>query len=223
LVAAGTGALIAWFFAENLGHPVADEKEANYLLGQLRPFAGLTLVYAAIAGVWLFVSGLVTGYFDNLATYTRVGERVAHLRWLTARVGSERAKTCGAFVDQNLGSVMGNYLFGWMLGMTGAVGVVLGLPIDIRHIAFSAVNFIYALAGLNYNVPTGTLVECSLGVALIGLTNLAVSFTLALYVALRSHGASVGAVPRLFGHVALRVIKQPLRLLVPPAGAPAKH
>jgi site-specific recombinase len=223
LVAVGTALLVAWYFAEQRGYPLVDEEEANYLLDQLRPFGSLTLFYAAIAGVWLFMSGLIAGYFDNLTTYMRVGERVAHLRWLVGLAGRERAMRFGAFVDRNLGSLTGNFLFGCMLGMTGVVGVILGLPLNIRHIAFASANLAYALAGLNYEVPTSTVVDCSLGVALIGLTNLLVSFTLALYVALRSRGGTIGAVPGLLGHAVLRLVRQPLQLLVPPAGAVAKH
>jgi site-specific recombinase len=138
-------------------------------------------------------------------------------------VGRQRAQRIGAYVDQNLGSIMGNFLFGCMLGMTGAIGLMLGLPIDIRHVTFSAANLAYGLAALDYDVPAGIIFKTSLGVALVGLTNLVVSFTLALYVALRSRGATFASVPSLATHVARRVFRHPLRLLVPPRGAVAKH
>ncbi len=201
---------------------MADESETRYLIDQVQPLGG-TLFFAAIAGIWLFVAGLIVGYFDNLATYARIGERIASLRRLGAVVGLARARRIGAFVDRNLGAVMGNFLFGCMLGMTGALGSVLGLPIDVRHVTFSAANLTFALASEQYQVPAGTVLSASLGVALIALVNLTVSFTLALYVALRSRGASFAVIPSLVVHVVQRVLKKPLRLLVPPRQASARH
>lgn len=218
-----TATAIAWLFAGQLERPVADQKDATYLLDQLKPFGGLNLVYAAIAGVWLFVAGLLAGYFDNLETYARVGERIGCLRWLTMLVGRSRAQRVGDFVDHNLGTLMSNFLFGWMLGMTGPLGVILGLPIDVRHVAFGAANLGLALAALDYQVPAGAVLQASLGVALIGFINLTVSFTLALYVALRSRGTTFAAVPSVVVHIVQRLLKNPLRVLMPPRGAVAKH
>src|SRR5262249_42186871 len=118
--------------------------------------------------------------------------------------------------DQNLGTLMSNFLFGWMLGMTGPVGVMLGLPIDIRHVSFSAANLGTALAGLDYRVSAGVVLQAAVGVALIGFVNLTVSFLLALYVALRSRGASFAVVPSVVRHLAKRLLTNPLLMLVPP-------
>ncbi len=85
---------------------------------------------------------------------------------------------------------MGNFLFGCMLGTAGVVGIISGLPIDIRHVAFSSANLGYAWAAFDFDLPPPTLLWAALGVALIGLTNLAVSFTLALWVALKARGVA---------------------------------
>jgi site-specific recombinase len=217
-----TATIIAWWYAGYYGRPLVDEYYANKMLEQFDPLKG-TLFYAAIAGVWLFVSGLVTGYFDNLATYARLGKRIGCLGWLTVVVGRARAQRIGAYVDRHFGVIVGNFLFGWMLGMTGALGVMLGLPLDVRHVTFSAATLGYGLAGLDYQVSAGTVLRASLGVALIGLVNLTVSFALALYVALRSRGATFASIPSLVVHTARRVAKNPLHLLMPPRGAVAKH
>jgi hypothetical protein len=54
--------------------------------------------------------------------------------------GPQRAARVGAYVEEHLGGLMGNFLFGCMLGTAGIVGIILGLPIDIRHVAFSSAN-----------------------------------------------------------------------------------
>lgn len=82
---------------------------------------------------------------------------------------------------------MGNFLFGVFLGSTATIGFIFGLPIDIRHIAFASANFAHGLINMPADLVTINLVLISLlGVALIGLVNLLVSFSLALIVALRS-------------------------------------
>jgi site-specific recombinase len=87
-----------------------------------------------------------------------------------------------------LGGLMGNFLFGCMLGSAGTIGLIVGLPIDIRHIAFASANLGYALVVLEFALPWQAVAWAALGVALIGFTNLAVSFALALWMALRARG-----------------------------------
>ena len=174
---------LAWQFLA--GHPMLDPGKGAHLIADLDPL-GWALPHAAIAGVFLFFSGIISGYFDNLASYAHIGERVARLRWLKAMIGSERAARTGAYVDANLGGISGNFLFGCMLGSAGTIGIILGLPIDIRHIAFASANLGYALTAFGFELPVATLLWASLGVALIGLVNLGVSFSLALWMALRA-------------------------------------
>ena len=63
---------------------------------------------------------------------------------------------------------------------------MIGLPIDIRHITFSAANFATALVGLDHNMSWQLAVKSLSGIFAIGTANLLVSFGLALWVALRS-------------------------------------
>lgn len=82
---------------------------------------------------------------------------------------------------------MGNFLFGVFLGSTATIGYIFGLPIDIRHIAFASANLAHGLFNISADDISWSLILISiLGVALIGLVNLIVSFSLALFVALRS-------------------------------------
>ncbi|HGO7028620.1 TPA: recombinase, partial [Neisseria meningitidis] len=81
---------------------------------------------------------------------------------------------------------------GMLLGMTGYFGHLLGLPLDIRHVAFSSANLGYA--AVSGNVGLGTFVLGIFSVLAIGLVNLCVSFSLALFVALRSRGTKIGSI-----------------------------
>jgi len=181
---------VAWAIAEGVrwytGHHLVDPIKALHLLNDIDPLNSPALFYAAVAGVWLFVAGLISGYYDNKALYTRIGQRVQQLRGLRRLLGAERLARLGGYVENNLGGLMGNFFFGILLGTTGTVGFLLGLPIDIRHITFSAANFATALVALDYAMSWHQIANATAGVLLIGTVNLLVSFGLALWVALRA-------------------------------------
>ena len=169
------------------GSSPADSVKAEHLLHDLDPLHSLALLHAAIAGFFLFLSGIISGYYDNQAIYSRIPERIAAhpwLRWLSAT----RRKRIETYLRHNLGALAGNFYFGVMLGSTGTIGYILGLPLDIRHIAFAMANFAYALTGLGFDVSWQTCLISLSGVLGIGLVNLGVSFSLALMLALKSRG-----------------------------------
>ena len=90
------------------------------------------------------------------------------------------------YIENNLGALAGNFYFGCLLGGISGLGILLGLPIDIRHIAFSSAFFGFASFGLDFALTWQVVAYCALGLGLIGLMNLVVSFGLALYVAMKS-------------------------------------
>jgi site-specific recombinase len=96
-------------------HLVSPEK-AMHLLHDIDPIHGPPLFYAAIAGVCLFVAGLISGYYDNKALYTRMGAARAQLRGLRRLLGQERLDRLGVYLENNLGGLMGNFFFGILLG-----------------------------------------------------------------------------------------------------------
>jgi site-specific recombinase len=199
------------------GVPFINPAKTEHLLHDLNPLAISTFVHAAIAGVWLFLAGLISGYFDNAAAHHRLPERVGRASWLKAWVGVSGASRVANYLNENLGALAGNFFFGFMLGCTALLGLLLGADIDIRHIAFGAANFAYALAGTGFEVSYQLLLTCAVGVVLIGLVNLTVSFILALWVALRAHGVRYDHVYPLGSAIIRQILAKPLSLVWPPA------
>lgn len=185
LVAFPVAILLGLGLGHWLGASPVNADKATHLLHDLDIF-GWAIPHAALAGVFLYLAGLISGYFDNRSTHNQVGPRVARLPWLRRWVGVKQAESIGAYIGKHLGGIMGNFVFGCMLGSAGILGVILGLPIDIRHIAFSSANLGYVIVGSEVLPPWQTLAWASLGVLCIGLTNLAVSFSLALRTAFRA-------------------------------------
>ncbi len=210
---------LAYWLGQLAGHPVIALEKAAHLLDDLDPL-GWAIPHAAIAGFYLYLSGLITGYFDNRAAYSDLGIRIGRLHWLRRLLGAGRAAAVGGYIADHLGGIMGNFLFGCMLGSTGVIGTILGLPLDIRHIAFSSANLGYAVTGFAYDLPLGTVLGAGLGVALIGATNLGVSFVLALRTALGARGIRFEHWGALLAALWQRFRRTPRDFLLPPR-APA--
>jgi len=198
-----------------IGEPVIQLGKGAHLLADL-DILSWALPHAAIAGFYLFLSGLITGYFDNQAAYADIGQRIGRLQWLRRLAGKEKAERVGAYIQEHLGGIMGNFLFGCMLGSTGTIGVILGLPLDIRHIAFASANLGYALIGFQFELPLRAILWAMLGIAAIGLTNLAVSFSLALRTALGARRIEFVHWGPLFRAIWRRFLQQPRTFLLPP-------
>src|SRR5574343_1716163 len=195
--------------------PAISVDKGAHLLADLDPLSW-ALPHAAIAGFYLFLSGLITGFFANQAAYDDIGARLAQHPGLNRLLGARRAARVGQYVQAHLGGIMGNFLFGCMLGSTGVVGAILGLPLDIRHIAFSSANLGYALAGLEFQLGAAQIAWAVFGVLAIGAVNLTISFLLALRTAMRARGvqfAHGGPLLKALGH---RRRQQPRSFFLPP-------
>ncbi|MBE0442597.1 site-specific recombinase [Psychrobacter sp. FME13] len=206
MLAVPVALLISFAWLQYTGVPMIDTEKAEHLLHDLDPFQSLALPHAAIAGVYLFLAGLIAGYYDNLAVYNNVGARIQRHKLLKFILPKTWLTRLGGFVEANLGAIMGNFLFGVFLGSTATIGYIFGLPIDIRHIAFASANLAHGLFNISADDMSWSIILISiLGVALIGIVNLLVSFSLALFVALRSKEVKFFEWSRLtklvFGHI----------------------
>ena len=193
------------------GQPLIAEAQQHYQQHALAPLASLALLHAAIAGIWLFFSGLIAGFFDNRAMYLSIAERFRYHPLIRRVLPSRWREKIGLYLAEHSGSIAGNFLFGCMLGSTGYVGSLLGLPLDIRHVAFSSANLGYA--GVH---DPKMFVQLFIFVLMIGLVNLTVSFSLALFVALRARGVRINSTRLLLKALAQKVRQKPSALLWPP-------
>jgi site-specific recombinase len=195
------------------GVPFLPPAKVESMLYELRPVMGYALLHGAIAGVWLFAAGLVSGWYDNRCAVLDIPDRVRGsplLRWLPQ---GSRERLAG-YVDGNLGAFMGNAIFGIMLGATGFVGILLGLNIDIRHVTFASAN-------LGYAAVSADLAPAALGVYLafvimVGAMNLAVSFGLALNVAMRARDTTFARAGDLVREILKLLRSNPRAFFLPP-------
>ena len=117
----------------------------------------MALFFAAIAGVCLFLAGLISGYYDNLAAYERIRERIENISWLKNVLGETRLVRFAAYLHDNLGALAGNFFFGIMLGTMGTIGFMTGLPLDVAHVTISSAYFGLAVVSLDFSIDLATV------------------------------------------------------------------
>jgi site-specific recombinase len=219
-VALAVPTAIAIFFAwQALVHasPVPEPK-VRQLLEELHPWRSWALLHAAIAGGCLFVAGVISGYYDNLCIYGRVGERLAHHPALLRVLGPGRAARLAAYIQDNLGALLGNLAFGFMLGGIGFLGALTGLPIDIRHVAFASANTAYALSSLAARDSEMAIATIAIvGVVLVGAVNVTVAFGLAFATAFRARKVRYERAELVIRLVLKRFLRRPHDFVWPPA------
>lgn len=193
--------------------PLLTADTVAYQLAAISPFSSLALLYAAIAGVWLFCSGIIAGFFDNRANCLELRLRLFHHPLLKRLLPEAARQKLADYLHDNYGALAGNFLFGVLLGMTSYVGYVSGLALDIRHVAFSSANLGYS--GVSGDLSVLSFLLHLLFVLLIGFVNLWVSFTLALAVALRARGSRISKFRALLNSLWEQARQQPLHVFFP--------
>jgi site-specific recombinase len=207
--------LIAYAWTVLFGNSLISPEKAIHLLEEVDPLSSGALFFAGVAGVGLFLSGLVSGYFDNQARYHQLASRIAvspALKWLKPG----QASKLGLYLDVHYGAILGNLFFGMYLGFMSDLGRLTGLPVDIRHVAFSSANMGTALATLDISKFTSLFLWAVVGVFGIALVNLIVSFSLALYVAMKSRSLGLSDIVELGRLLLQRFLTHPLMFFAPP-------
>lgn len=161
------------------------------LLQDISPIHSLAIFHAAIAGVFLFLSGIISGSIANRDKHNQVYYRIQEHPLLKKSIGKKRTQKIADIYEKKGAGIISNFWFGVFMGSTASIGLFLGLNLDIRHITFASGNLALALYGANYTVSNTLLFWGILGIGVIGLVNFMVSFSLSLGLAFRSRNISL--------------------------------
>jgi site-specific recombinase len=215
LVALGAYAFsMLWQLA--FGYTYLDREHAEHLLRTLSPVNSLTVWYAALTGVILWLASLIGGWFDNWAVYHRLPQAIAE-HPLGGRVGRQRLVRLAGAVSRNMAGWGTNVSLGLMLGLAPAIGAFIGLPLDVRHVTLNSGMLALATAGLGDDwMVHGWFLLALAGVGTMFVLNLGVSFTLALHTATRAFGLPRGFLWAFFAALARRFAREPGRFILPP-------
>jgi site-specific recombinase len=208
--------IVAWLYAMVSGHQLVNETEARNMLKDVHPWLTPTWYYACITGVFLFISGIISGYYDNKVIYSNIHLRLRDHSILKKILRKRSLIKLTSYIEQNLGSLIGNIALGCMLGTAGFIGFIFGISFDIRHITISSANYAVAVYTLSGQLKIAYALICLLGVIGIGFFNFLVSFGLAIFVAAKSRRIRSAQFDDLFRWVFIYFKKHPLDFFFPP-------
>jgi site-specific recombinase len=175
----------AWMLIELLDIRLFSYRESLDHVISNHPYLSGSLIFACVTGVFLTLTGIIQGYYDNKVVFSQIPERIERHPFLNKVFSKKRIKKWSVFIGKNLGAIAGSLLLGFFLGSTGNFGKFIGIPVDIRHVTISSGNFAIAFAH-GYIFPKGFYVYTFGGILLIGIINIISSFVLSFYIACRS-------------------------------------
>ncbi|WP_224244563.1 site-specific recombinase [Hyalangium gracile] len=219
---AAVGLALAW--QHLTGQPFLTVEKARGIVESFHPWRSGTLLWAAFTGGLLWASSLAAGWLENFLVYRRIPEALAHHRGVRRMLGEARAQRLAEAVLRHSAGIGGGVTLGVLLAIAPGIGRFFGLPLAVRHVTLSFGALAFAGCALGPEAVTQPdFLAALLGVLAIGALNLAVSFALALAVALRARDVPLKDGLLLARALAVRFLRQPRAFLLPPPETPASH
>lgn len=185
------------------------------LLKDASPMHSLAIFHAGIAGVFLFLSGIISGNVSNKNKHNQVYYRIKENPLLKSTIGAHKANSLANWLEKKWPGIISNFWFGIFMGSTHSIGVFLGLNLDVRHITFVSGNIALGAYGADFQLTVATWFWCFLGLFIVGFVNFIVSFSLSLGLAFRSRNIPLIEVFSLQKSVWKYFKKHPLQFFFP--------
>ena len=217
----GTGAAaFSWLFLTAFGRPFMHEDEALETLRVMSPIDSMTIWYAALTGVVLWLASVAGGWFDNWVVYHRLADGLAS-RPARSDWGRRMRQRAGRALARHASAWGTNVSLGFMLGMVPELGRFTGLPADVRHVTLN--TGIVSLAATS-GIETGAnqlawLVRAVAGIGVMFVLNLSVSFACSLFSAARAYELPAGELRGILKSIGSRLLRTPLAFVRPPRSA----
>ena len=207
--------LLIWLIDLSTGINITDTKW-HTLLDDVNPIKSAAIFHASIAGVFLFLSGIISGNVSNKNKHNQVYYRIQENPFLKRSLGIAKTAKLSGWLEQKWPGIISNFWFGIFMGSTHSVGIFLGLNLDIRHITFASGNIALGAYGADFALTLSTWIWCFIGLILIGFFNFIVSFALSLGLALRSRNIPIFEVVSLQKSVWTHFKQYPTHFFFPP-------
>ena len=207
MVALGTALFdYAWLTLSGRHWMTALEAQAVYTA--MSPVNSGTVIFAALTGAILWASSLAGGWIDNWSTLHRIPDGLAEHRWGARLAPVWRTHIAGWGTNISLGL---------MLGFTPAIGEMIGIPLDVRHVTLNTGILSLACMGLDTQwFNQGFFLLALSGIAVMFVLNLGVSFLLSLFTAARAYDLDSAEVIAVLRQLARRAVTRPLQFVLPP-------
>jgi len=195
--------------------PYVPAQQAASVSHSLSPLASATAIDAALTGILLWLAGLIGGWCENFAVFHRIPSSIAQ-HPLGHRIGDQRMRRLANLLDRNIAAWSTSISLGYLMGFTPVIAEFFGLPLDIRHVTLNTGMFAFAAASIGSSSFSQVwLYTAMIGIVIMFVLNLGVSFAVASYVALRAYDVSRREHLSILRYVFKQVVHSPLQFLFP--------
>ena len=222
VLAVSAGAVVFnWLYRILFTEAYLARESASHVYETLHPFASGTAFYAIITGVILWLAALGGSWIENAAVYYHFADALAQ-HPIGIRLSERATRKFAQIVRHNMGGWSTSIVLGYLLGFTPVVGAFFGVPLDVRHVTLSTGTLALAAARFGTaGLGDRWFLYAVLGIAVVFVLNLTVSFLIALFVALRAYDISRREQWRILGSIAAEAFRSPGRFIVPRLSTPA--
>ena len=203
-----------WLIDLVFDYNIAETKWEK-LVTDLSPIHSMAIFHAAIAGFFLFLSGIISGSIANRDKHFDVYYRIKEHPLLKLNFGKVKAEKISKWYERYWAGIISNFWFGVFLGSMASVGLFLGLNLDIRHITFASGNLALAIYGADYVVDNAMLFWAIFGIGIIGFVNFVVSFSLSLGLAFRSRNIPLTELRPIITSIKQHFFRKPMSFFFP--------
>ncbi|MBY0316783.1 MAG: site-specific recombinase [Bdellovibrionales bacterium] len=208
-------AMINFVYFYSAGKFLVSKDTAHYLIHS-SDILGPSAIFAAFTGTLLFLSSLIAGWVDNWFIYRNLDERILNHVKLGRWLGTERLKNMSQFLRFSIAALAANISLGFLLGLLPLVLQFFGLPIEVRHVTLSMGSFALGLSTLFESFTGSEVVRASIGILVIGILNVSVSFYCAFRFAAAAKRIKFSRRKLIYWSVIKTLLKHPMALIFPP-------
>ncbi len=209
--------LIAWVSFRFGHHAILSPHEAEETLKSFS-ILGPTPIYAFFTGILLWASSLFSGWCENWYTFHRLSPALAANRRLHFIFGAVRARGLSIFLKKNILGISSNISLGFLLGLSPALLQFVGIHMEVRHVTLSSGAVAAAVASLGYDqIFSSDLLEAVVGILSMGILNISVAFSLALFLAVKARQMRAPKRRLIYKAIFRRLYQKPLSFIWPAA------
>jgi site-specific recombinase len=183
----------------------------------LFPLQSLTIPFAIVTGVFLWLSSLATGWTANYLALTRMESAITNSLRIRRQLGAARAGSIANWVEHHAAGSAGYIVLGFLLGAVPILFGLFGIPLEVRHVTLGAASLAYDWDALRLGgeLHLSDVVMSFTGILVVGLLNIFTSFALSFLLAVRARDIGEAKARRFLKEVALKVVLHPVTFLLP--------
>ena len=199
------------------GHPFLEEGVAEHGIRMLFPHTSMTIVFAIVTGVFLWIASLATGWTANYLALHKMASAISNSLRIRERLGIKRAARLAHWVRHHAPGSVGYIVLGFLLGTVPILFELFGVPLQVRHVTLAAASLGYALdaSWIYGKLQWQEAALAFSGIAVVGVLNIVTSFVLSFLLAVRARNIGEAQSRRFLREVGHELLVHPLSFLLP--------